>query len=339
LTASGASPTYVEGSSTPADLFSGVSVSTVDAGQTITSLQLTVAGLADGTNEKLTVDGTEFSLVDGATGTAGAGYSYTVSVVGATATVTITRPSGSVSTDAAQTLVDGLGYRNTSSAPTGADRTVTLTQIVDSGSSTLPSHNSTTLAVASIVGIQLTNDAPVLADTGLPTLTVAEDVGPPANGSTAGSMLVSSLVGGMSDVDGTLQGIAIAGSEQARGTWYYTTDGGSTWNPVGAVSGSASLLLKADSDTRLYFAPAANFNGSVDGALTIRAWDQSSGSAGSKVSTATSGGSSAFSSAIDVVGVSVTPVADAPTSALASVSLPAVAEDAGSPTGQLVGVL
>ncbi len=46
--------------------------------------------------------------------------------------------------------------------------------------------------------------------------------------------------------------------------------------------------------------------------MTIRAWDQTSGTAGTKVTTVVNGGATAFSSATDVIDVVVTPVNDAP---------------------------
>ena len=108
------------------------------------------------------------------------------------------------------------------------------------------------------------------------------------------------------------KGIAITGSVETDGIWYYSTDGGSNWITVGTVDASQSLLLADDALTRLYFAPAANYSGTVSSALTMRAWDRTSGTAGAKVNTSSVGGSSAFSSATDVIDVNVTPVNDPP---------------------------
>ncbi|HBR50076.1 MAG TPA: hypothetical protein DEA71_08315, partial [Nitrospira sp.] len=59
--------------------------------------------------------------------------------------------------------------------------------------------------------------------------------------------------------------------------------------------------------------PSADYNGTSSAALTVRAWDQTSGTAGTKVTTASNGGTTAFSSATDMIDVSVTAVNDAPT--------------------------
>ena len=152
------------------------------------------------------------------------------------------------------------------------------------------------------------NTAPVLADTAL-VLVVAEDAGYPVG---AVGSAVSAFTGGISDVDGGAKGIAVVASDETKGVWYFTTNGGTNWAKVGTVDATQSLLLADNASTRLYFAPATNVNGPSGAALTIRAWDQTSGAAGSKVSTATTGGATAFSDATDVVDVTVTAVNDTP---------------------------
>ena len=175
-------------------------------------------------------------------------------------------------------------------------------------------RSSAGLDIADQTQLELTiNDAPTLADTAL-TLTVAEDA--PAPAGAVGSLL-SSFTGGISDVNaGAVKGIAITGTNETNGTWYYTTNGGTTWTAVnaidGTVSGTNALLLADNANTRLYFRPAADYNGSAPAALTLRAWDTTSGTAGTKVDPGSGGGSLAFSTASDVIDVTVTPAADAP---------------------------
>lgn len=148
------------------------------------------------------------------------------------------------------------------------------------------------------------NDAPVLDAAQSPALaTLAANTGAPTGGSTAGSTLVSALLGGVSDADrNALQGIAITATG-SQGTLYYSLNGGTTWTQVGAVSASSALLL--DATARLYFQPNAGVHGTFTDALTFRAWDRSSGTAGNKVDTQTNGGTSAFSAATDTVQVTV----------------------------------
>src|SRR5690606_27238212 len=142
-----------------------------------------------------------------------------------------------------------------------------------------------------------TNDAPLLTDTVL-SLTQTEDAGVPVG---AVGSLVSTLAGGITDVDATNPtGIAVIATDSDRGTWHYSLDGGATWTAFTATADSARLLL-ADASTRLYFQPAADWHGSVAPALTLRAWDGSSGSNGgtadlSNAGTSTGAGT-AFSAA------------------------------------------
>ena len=147
-----------------------------------------------------------------------------------------------------------------------------------------------TTAVVTITG---TNDAPVVNAAATPVLTaVAEDAGAPVG---AVGTLVSALVnlnppaGGLDNVtdadNGALTGIAITDTNDGNGTWWYSTNNGGTWTQVGAVSDASALLLAADANTRVYFQGDANFNGTVSDGITFRAWDQTSGTAGTYVST------------------------------------------------------
>jgi large repetitive protein len=120
----------------------------------------------------------------------------------------------------------------------------------------------------------------------------------------------------VTDADsGAITGIALTGTNSGAGSWWYSTNGGTTWTAVGSVSNTSALLLAADANTRLYFQANTNFNGSVSDAITFRAWDQTSGTAGTLASTATNGGTSAFSSATDTAAITVAAVNDNPVAA------------------------
>ena len=174
-----------------------------------------------------------------------------------------------------------------------------------------------------------TNDAPVLNAGATPVLTVEnEDAGVPVG---AVGTLVSSLVnlnppaGGLDNVtdadSGALTGIALTATNTTNGTWFYSTNNGSSWTAVGAVTDGAALLLAADANTRLYFQPNANFNGTINSAITFRAWDQSSGTAGTKVDTAPNGGTTAFSTATDTADIIINAVNDAPVNTVPAATL------------------
>jgi hypothetical protein len=192
------------------------------------------------------------------------------------------------------------------------------------------------LGTVDLGAVELENAAPVLDATKTPALnTIPEDAGAPGVGSgTSIATLVdlSSPAGGLDNVTdddaGAATGIALTAVNGTNGTWFYTTDGGLNWNAVGAVSDDAALLLAADADTRLYFEPALNFNGTVADAITFRAWDQSSGTNGDTADPTPAGGSTAFSAVPDTADITVTAVNDAPE--LGGVdATPAFTENAG----------
>ncbi|MGV3570176.1 MAG: tandem-95 repeat protein [Ramlibacter sp.] len=201
---------------------------------------------------------------------------------------------------------------------------------VDTGTNGGTTAFSSATDTVSIV-VNPVNDAPVLADTVLTVAAVNEDAAAPAG---AVGTLVSTLVGGSTDVDaGAVKGIAITGADATNGTWYYSTNGGTTWTALGAVANTSALLLASDANSRVYFQPNANYNGTVTNGLTVRGWDTTTGTAGTKVSTATNGGTTAFSSATDTVAVTVNPVNDAPVLADTVLALAAINEDPGAPSG------
>lgn len=164
------------------------------------------------------------------------------------------------------------------------------------------------------------NTAPALNATASPQLSAeAEDAGVPVG---AVGTLVSQLVDfatpagqldNVTDPDLAPQlGVAVTGADTVNGNWFYSTDNGTTWLALGAVSNTSARLLAADANTRIYFSAAANYNGSIGSALTIRAWDRTTGVNGGLASTAVNGGTSAFSTATDTIGLTITPVADPP---------------------------
>ncbi|MBI5618429.1 MAG: cadherin-like domain-containing protein, partial [Gammaproteobacteria bacterium] len=187
------------------------------------------------------------------------------------------------------------------------------------------------------------NDAPVLDATKSPVLVAeAEDSVAPVG---AVGTLVSALAdkGGalsnVSDADGgSLTGLAITAADTTNGAWFFTTDGGTTWTALGAVSATGARLLAADANTRLYFQPTANFNGAITSAITFKAWDQTSGTNGTLVNPGAGGGTTAFSTATDTASLSITAVNDAPLLAAASPALTAVNENTTT-AGTLVSTL
>jgi Ca2+-binding RTX toxin-like protein len=141
---------------------------------------------------------------------------------------------------------------------------------------------------------------------------VDENAGAPVG---AVGTLVSSLIdpnppaAGLNNVNdadnGALTGIALTGTDSTHGVWWYSTNGGTNWSLVGSASTVSALLLAADANTRLYFQGNTGFDGTIASAVTFRAWDETSGTAGSHADTTISGGTTAFSTATDTAAITV----------------------------------
>ena len=181
-----------------------------------------------------------------------------------------------------------------------------------------------------VYGTIIANTAPVLADTAL-TLPLLEDALAPTG---AVGTLISNLAAigtNITDPDtGAVAGIAITAADTTNGTWFYSTNGGTNWNALVAVSNTNARLLAANPDTRLYFQPTANYNGTLTDAITFRAWDSFSGVNGSTADTTNNGGITAFSTATDTVAITVTPVNDIPS--FTATNPTSVNEDSGAQT-------
>ena len=155
------------------------------------------------------------------------------------------------------------------------------------------------------------NNAPVLDASGTMTFaSITED--DTANAGALVSTLIASAGGDrITDADGDPEGIAITATADGNGSWEYSLDGGGSWYTIGTVTNASALLLR--SGDRVRFVPNA-IDGTT-GSITFRAWDHKVGSAGTKVSTAINGGSSAFSVATESASITVTAVNDVPSGA------------------------
>jgi cyclophilin family peptidyl-prolyl cis-trans isomerase len=153
------------------------------------------------------------------------------------------------------------------------------------------------------------NDAPVLT------------AGSPSLGSTtedaARTITVASIINNGSgtttitdpDTNAIIGGIAVIGVT-GSGTWAYSFDGTNFTNMT-AVSASSALLLLHTATLR--YTPAGA-NGET-ATITYRAWDTTTGVAGSQVNlsqSSSTGGATAISTASDTASLTVTSVNDAP---------------------------
>jgi hypothetical protein len=186
------------------------------------------------------------------------------------------------------------------------------------------------------VDVVAVNDAPVLNAGFMAVLNpIVEDATNPPG--TPVSNIANPVI---TDPDGpeSAKGIAVIGVT-GNGSWQFSLNGGTSWQALGTVSSSVGLLLPANDATRVRFVPETNFNGQVG--MTYRAWDQTTGTAGSKAEIAAVGGTSAFSSASALAVLNIAPVNDAPVLTATHPVLTTIEEDAQSPLGtpvsQLVG--
>ncbi|MBT3196436.1 MAG: cadherin-like domain-containing protein, partial [Gammaproteobacteria bacterium] len=155
-------------------LFSNAQVDTIEDGQQLIELVLTVSGIADGASEQLWV-GSDFIVLDGSTpsGTV-AGQSYTVEEHDGTAIVTLSNLAGWNEGE----IIHALGYKNTSSAPTETDRTVSIVSLTDSGGIEDGGENFQIFnpKVTTTVSVVNVNAAPVLTLNGGSGVTYTEPV-------------------------------------------------------------------------------------------------------------------------------------------------------------------
>lgn len=155
LTSTAATRDFIRGAQA-VSLFSDTAVSTVEAGQNISALTLTVSGLRDGESEVLSADGSDIALVAGGSGTTTSGYTYSVALNAGVATVTF---SASLSGSAAAALVDGLTYRNSSAEATLGNRTVSLTVVQDDGGTDNGGSDTSNLSLSA--GVTVRDTPPV----------------------------------------------------------------------------------------------------------------------------------------------------------------------------------
>jgi Ca2+-binding RTX toxin-like protein len=182
-----------------------------------------------------------------------------------------------------------------------------------------------------VYGTIIANTAPVLADTAVTLNPVLEDALAPTG---AVGTLISDLAAigkNITDPDvGAVAGIAITAADTTNGSWFYSTNGGTNWNALVGVSNTNARLLAANADTRLYFQPTADYNGTLTNGITFRAWDSFSSVNGSTADTTNNGGITAFSTATDTAAITVTPVNDIPS--FTATNPTSVNEDSGPQT-------
>ncbi|MFD2641623.1 DUF4347 domain-containing protein [Pseudomonas japonica] len=332
VSATGTNPTFTEDGSAVA-MFSGASINTVESTQNIILITISVSNLANGPSEKLVIDGSDVTLTNGTNLlTLNNGATVSVSVSAGTATVSLGHAG--LSTATAQTIVNNIAYRNDSNAPTGTSRTVTLSNVRDSGGLANGGQNTVAVNVASIVTLVAVNDAPTLS--GGPYVITSTN-----ENTTSGAVSVSTVLAGATYADadaGAASGIAVIATV-GRGTWEYSTDG-TNWTAFGTVSTSSALLLTSSSQVR-YIPDNAN---AENVSFTYRGWDRTSGAASTYGSPSTgdttvNGSSTAYSTGSAQATLIVTAVNDAPVMTPVNPTLTGLTDTSTNNSGDAVSSL
>jgi len=199
-------------------------------------------------------------------------------------TLTLSAVSGTPTLAEWQTALRSVTYYDTSDVPNTGARTVTFT--VHDSSGTLNDSTTATSTPTRTVNVVSVDDSPVL-NTTVPVQLTSELVSTSAPVGVTGT-LVNTLVGAnlnVTDADGNglgvqTPGLAITQVDTSKGAWWYTTNNGVTWTLFAAtgsstISNANALLLQPDANTRVYFQATTGFTGTIDAALTFRAWDAS----------------------------------------------------------------
>ncbi|BDX07891.1 putative Ig domain-containing protein [Planctobacterium marinum] len=253
------------------------------------------------------------------------GYGTVTTNSSGTLVLTFSDSSNIPTTAIVASIMRAITYSNGSDAP---DSSVTLDWTFSDGAASSTGTNQVTISVTA------ENDAPVLDATQSPALTaINEDV---VDGDNSGTNVAAVVVdSSMTDPDGSIfEAIAVTAVDNSNGVWQYSTDSGTSWNNFSDTTGqsvsltTASRLLEGvtvagrtaqgatanigggGSDHKVRFVPNANYNGSAT--MTYRAWDRTSGTAGSTADTTTNGGTTAFSSQSDTASITVNSVNDDP---------------------------
>ncbi|MCW2475287.1 putative Ig domain-containing protein [Candidatus Symbiopectobacterium sp. NZEC151] len=263
---SGTNPTFTENGA-EVGVFTGISVDTHDTGQTFSSAAFTVSNVA-GSTEYLTIHGINVALSNGNSVSLGSGFgTASVSLSGGIATVSIT--GATLSNSDMGSLLSGITYGNSSDNPGNATRTVTLTQLTDSGTS----NNTVAPNISSEVTVVPVNDAPT--DITLSSTTFAQSLG--SNGTVAtltatdvdSSVFTYSLVSGNGSTDNALFTIsgntlkAVNANGMAAGTYsvrLQVSDGEATYDKVVTLVVADDIAPTFDQSPAVSNATAGGFN-------------------------------------------------------------------------------
>lgn len=262
VTAQGNDPTYRDTSGSTL-VFGNAAVDTVEIGQKIVQIDLTVSGLVSGENDFLMIDGTNVLLQDGVRVLTNDNIVITVSVKDGVASLTIASSAG-IEADQAQSLINSMGYGNPD-AYLGS-REIVLTGIRDDGGTARGGSDSSTLDIRSTVSIQAQDAGPKLTSPETDKLVWA--------GSVSAVSGLGSIVHSTLSADGTRLYVtdgsgklALFERDNATGklTWIKTVSSGFESIDTLTVLSDSSLAVYSDNTYSLSIISVAN-----DGTVTQR---------------------------------------------------------------------
>ena len=147
------------------------------------------------------------------------------------------------------TALNGLGFAPTNNYNGAASLQIVTSDQGNNGAGGTLSDNDTVAITVNAV-----NDAPVLDNGGTMSLTTITEDDVNNNGDAIFSIIASAGGDRITDADSSpFEGVAVTALVSGNGTWQYSTNGGTNWNNVGAVSESSALLLR-EAD-RIRFVP------------------------------------------------------------------------------------
>ena len=274
LTATADNPAFIESAQlntqvAPVTVFAGANASAVEPGQSIIGLNLSVAGLQDGADETVIVDGTTIELGGASSGTtSGHDLAYSVSLANGTAAISFS--SGGISDAVVDGIIDGIAYQNTNeNDPTGGGRTITVSQLQDNGGTANGGVDIAALTVASTVTVVPVNYAPSLTatatDSVLHTAGPVQPIATPFANADAGSVKSGEAFSGFSFtvqglLDGANEAITVDGTTIALGSDSNgTTAGNGLTYAVSLANGTATVTLSSSGVS------AATIDGIIDG--------------------------------------------------------------------------
>ncbi len=164
-----------------------------------------------------------------------------------------------------------------------------------------------------VLDLSAYNNAPVLDNAGTMALTTITEDDFTNSGNTVAEIVASAGGDRITDTDGDPEGVLIEDFTVDEGYWEFSIDGGTTWELLNTYHEGTPLR----STDRIRYMPAGF--GAESATITVRAWDQTTGTAGTPERDYPTGGTSAFSSATETVSITVTAINDAPTFGVPSI--------------------